>query len=75
VTACTRVAVHSHTCMCVSSQPPAVDETAARPASGGEGDVATMTTSEKVEKAKEIVTAQVQEAKSALDKVKSLFGQ
>lgn len=33
-----------------------------------------MTTTEKVTKAKEIVTQQVTEAKSAMDKVKSLFG-
>jgi ribosomal protein L12E/L44/L45/RPP1/RPP2 len=41
-------------------------------AQAAEGDALTM--SQKTAKAKEIVTQQVEEAKSAMDKVKSLFG-
>ena len=41
-------------------------------AQAAEGDALTM--SQKAAKAKEIVTEQVEQAKSAMDKVKSLFG-
>ena len=49
----------------------AATQAAAQPACG---DAPAMTNAEKVTKAKEIVTQQVTEAKSAMDKVKSLFG-